>query len=161
MGKSGKLFGKISIVDLIVILVVLIVAAGTIYRFTSPQTVVGQGDTPVEFVVRIEGVRNFTTPYYVPGLRVYDGLTNQFIGRLVDTHVEPHYPSVELTDGSIVYSYNPNHVVIYVRVEANGRATADAILIEGTYEITANSNIFLQTRYIRVQGIVYSVELVN
>jgi len=158
MDKNGKLFGKISIVDLLVVLVVLVVAAGTVYRFASPATNFDDDGVTVDFVIRIEGVRTFTLPYYQGGLRVYDRQMGQFIGVIHDFHTATHYRSQVLHDGSVIFAPLPdNFTNVYLTIRASGRETDGAIFVEGTYEVAVNSVRNIRTRYISVQGIIHSI----
>jgi len=157
LDKNGKLFGKISIVDLVVILIILVVAAGGVYRFTAPGAAVSRGDATVDFTIRIEGPRAFTLENYAPGLRVYDNRANQFIGHVVGFRYEPHTISRTLNDGRVIFAEWPDHVTIYLDVQAQGRYTDTGIYVEGTYEITANSVIMIRTRYVEVEGRIDSV----
>ena len=159
MDKNGKLFGKISIVDLVVILIILAIAAGAVYRFTAPGAQVARGEATVDFTIRVEGPREFTLVNYRPGLRVYDNRANQFIGHIVDFRYEPHYTFQPLHDGTIVAAQRPGHVNIYLDIQAQGRTTDTAIYVEGTYEITANSVIYIRTRYVEVEGRIHTVSV--
>ena len=159
MDKNGKLFGKISIVDLVVILIVAVVAVGGIYRFTAPGATVSRGEATVDFTVRIEGPREFTLENYREGLRVYDNRSNQFIGHVVGVRHEQHELHRVLNDGSIIFAPWPGHVTIYLDIRAQGRYTDTAIYVEGTYEITANSVIYIRTRYVEVEGRIHSVSV--
>ncbi|MCL2396822.1 MAG: DUF4330 domain-containing protein [Defluviitaleaceae bacterium] len=157
MDKNGKIFGKISVVDLLVALLIVVVALGTVYRFASPAAAVDRGEATVHFVLRIEGVRDFTAEGYRTGLRVYDRQTGQFIGHVDSVEVEPHYEPVTLHDGTIVRAYQPGRIAINMGVVAEGRLTPTAIYVEGTYELTAGSMIYIATKYVQVMGFIYSI----
>lgn len=159
MDKNGKFFGKINIIDLAVILIILVVAVGAIYRFTAPGAQISRGEATVDFTIRIEGPREFTLVNYAPGLRVYDNRANQFIGHIVDFRYEPHYILQPLHDGTVISAQWPGHVTIYLDIQAQGRYTDTAIYVEGTYEITANSVIYIRTRYVAVEGRIHSVNV--
>jgi len=159
MDKTGKLFGKISVIDLAVILLIIALAAAGIYRFTASGATMSRGDATVNFTIRIEGVREFTADYYHEGLRVYDRRQNQFIGNITNVRTEPHYTFQALEDGTLIRALWPDHTVIFIDIKAQGRRTPSAIFVEGTYEITANSIIYIHTRYIQVQGVIYSISV--
>ena len=159
MDKNGKILGKISIVDLAVLLLVVVVAIGTFYRFNSPMTDVDRGDHLIDFTIRIEGVRDFTEANYHDGLRVYDRLTGQFIGHIQNTRTEPNYRLITLVDGTIIHAPTPGQITILMDVVAHGRLSPTAIYVEGTYEITAGSRIYLTTKYVQVQGYIESVSI--
>jgi len=160
MDKNGKLFGKISIVDLTVLLLILVVGIGTIYRFSASAAQVDEAHTNIEFTVRIEGVRDFTLYYYHGGLPVHDRSTGQFIGTIAGVHVEPHYVLTTLNDGSIIMARMPdNYITIYLTIAAAGRETDGAIFAEGTFEVAVNSTLNLRTRYVQVSGLIYDIAI--
>ena len=158
MDNKGKLFGKISIVDLVVILLVLTVAVGTVYRFTAGATSVSDGDVDIRYTLRIEGVRAFTVYYYHAGLGVYDRQTGQFIGIIEDFDVVPHYQIYTLADGTMVQAYFPDtHVNIYLHVISTGRETDGAVYAQGTFEVAVNSVTNIRTRYVQVESMIHAV----
>jgi len=162
MDKNGKLFGKISIVDLAVIFLVLVVGIGTVYRFTASAAQVDEVDANVEFTVRIDGVRDFTLYYYQEGQRVYDRSTGQFIGLVSAINHRPHYAQRTLNNGSVSLVRMPdNYLNIYLTVAASGRETDGAIFAEGTFEVAVNSLLNLRTRYVQVTGMIYDINLLN
>ena len=159
MDKNGKLFGKVSIVDLIVLLLVLVIAAGTVWRLTSPAAALNQADATVSFTVRIEGVRDFTLENYHVGLRVYDRQAAQFIGHISDIRHTDFYDSYPLFDGTIAWVPVPGRITIYLEITANGRVTPTAVYVEGTYEIAAGSLRYINTKYVQTSGRIYSVDI--
>ena len=158
MDKNGKLFGKISIVDLVVLLLIGVLAAGSIYRFTSPATAVDRGNVAVNFTVRIDDVRDFTLANYHEGLRVYDRQAGQFLGHISGLRHAPHYQPVAAFDGTVINAYRPGRLTIYLDITAEGgRTTPGAVYIQGTYELTAGSLIYISTRYVQVSGFIHSI----
>jgi len=159
MDKNGKLFGKISIVDLVVALLILVIVAGTAWRFTSPAAALDQSNETIDVTIRIEAVRDFTLENYHAGLRVYDRQAGQFIGIIQDIRHTPFYETVSLLDGTIIWAPMPGRISIYLDIVADGRVTPNAIYIEGTYEITAGSLIYINTKYVQTSGRIYSVDI--
>jgi len=159
MDKNGKLFGKVSIVDLVVLLLVLAVAAGSVWRFTSPVAALDQSDTTVAFTIRIEGVRDFTLENYHVGLRVYDRQAAQFIGHITDIRHTNFYELHPHFDGSLAWVSVPGRLTIYLDIVANGRVTPTAVYVEGTYEIAAGSLRYINTKYVQTSGRIYSVDI--
>jgi len=157
MDKSGKLFGKISIIDLFVILILLAIIGGTIYRFASPATAVAQGDVVINFTARIDGVRDFTLEYYQIGLPVFDRMANQQIGRIVGVRYEPQYAFGIAADGRAVHAPRPGIMVVFVDIETDGRETEQAIFAAGTYELRVGSIVHFATRYVEVQATVDAI----
>ena len=161
MDKNGKLFGKISIVDLAVLLLVLAIAAGSVWRFTSPAAALDQADATINFTVRIEGVRDFTLENYHRGLRVYDRQAGQFIGHISDFRYTNFYELHPQFDGTIGWFAVPGRVTVYLDITATGRVTPTAVYVEGTYEIAAGSLRYINTKYVQTSGRIYTVQVQN
>ena len=159
MDKNGKIFGKISIVDLLVVILVITLGIGTFYRFTSSDTAVNLTNETIRYTVRIDGVRHFTIENYHEGLRVYNRMTNQFIGTIESVRYEPHMPTAQMLDGTILRLPFPDHITIYIDVVANGRVTDTAIFAEGNNEINAGSLLQMNTKYVMVTGTIHSVSV--
>ena len=157
MDKNGKLFGKISIVDLVVLILILAAIAGAVYRFTAPAASLAEGDITLHYTLRIQGVRDFTFQNYQAGLPAFDGLTGQYIGEIVHVRYEPHYQMVTTLDGSVIFAPVPGQIQIFVYIEANGRSTGQIYFAEGTFEVAVGSTVRLRFKYIEVISTVYSL----
>ncbi|MCL2576023.1 MAG: DUF4330 domain-containing protein [Defluviitaleaceae bacterium] len=152
MDKNGKLFGKISIIDLLVIIIILAVAAAAVYRFASPNAAISRGEQTITFTVYVESVRDFTLTNHQTGLRIYEHISNQFLGYLVDVEYAPATLEVELLNGEIGRFEAPERISLLLTIESQGRVTDNAIFAEGTYELTAGSWINIANRYVQVFG---------
>jgi len=159
MDKNGKIFGKISIVDLVVLLLVVVIAAGSVWRFTSPAAALDQSNETVNLTIRIDGVRDFTLSNYHRGLQVFDRQQSQYLGIITDIRHQQFYETVSLLDGTVTWRPMPGRLTIWLDIEAEGRVTPTSIFVEGTYEITAGSLIYINTKYVQTSGMIYSIDI--
>ena len=60
MDKNGKIKGKVSIIDILVILLIVVVIVGIGARYGSRITSAVQSDKEFEYVLRVENVREYT-----------------------------------------------------------------------------------------------------
>lgn len=157
MDKNGKLFGKISILDILVLLLVLGVGAGTVYKYTSSRTVALGGNTKIEYTTVITGVRTFTLENYKVGLKCFDTKTGESIGTITDVRSEPLRETMEMPTGELVLAERSDVIKIYLDIEATGVETDQAYLINGTYEVKAGSELALTTKYVDAASVVESV----
>jgi hypothetical protein len=155
--KDGKLFGKINLIDLLVILLIIGVVAGTVYRFSSPEATVSP-NKQIDYLLKIEGVRPFTEKFYEVGLDCYDNKTGTFIGEIAGVRVEP-YESLGLnSDGTMTRVAHPTYVTIYVSVWVNGRETNNSLYANESFTVKAGGKIDLATKYVSVAATVDSVK---
>lgn len=89
MLKDGKLFGKISVIDIAALLVVVVLIVGIAVRFSGNQAVVVSGGQAIECDLQITGIRQVTVDALKKGGQIYDIETKEYIGDIVDvTHKE-------------------------------------------------------------------------
>ena len=149
--EKGRLFGKINIVDLLVILVIVIAAVVLGMKFLKPGstgTVGGGGTTThVEYTVLVESVQP----------AVYESIVNNYIpstlmasGELLDGYVtgvtaEPHEETatVNTTDGTLEIPVSPGTLDLTFTIECN---VVNAITTEiGTQEVRVGKSHIVKT----------------
>jgi hypothetical protein len=157
MDKNGRLFGKLSIIDLfIVVLLIAAIAAGA-YKMFSSSTSVSAGEKKLSYTLKISGVRDFTYEYYEPGFLCFDKKTDEPVGEIIGVRQEPYRERVVLLDGSVIYAEKPGVITIYLDIETDGTETDAAFFAGGTYELKAGSELNLRTKYVDVIGIIDNV----
>lgn len=161
MDKNGKLFGKISIIDVFVLLIIIGIVIGTVYRFSSGNIFDSIAGKTLSYTVRIEGIRDFTYTFYEQGIGkpCSDKKTGQSIGTVKAVRQEPFLDEGTLPDGTVVLAEKPSNIVVYVDIQANGSQTEEAYFANGTYEIKVGSEINLNTKYTDALGTVYAVSM--
>ena len=158
MDKNGKLFGKISILDLFVVVLILGVIVGTTYRYTSSETAETlRGNTTIQYNLRISGVRDFTLENYHIGLECFDTATNESLGVITAIRVEPLREIMETLSGELAWAERTDVIDIFLDIEATGIETEQSYLLNGTYELKAGSEILMSTKYIYVMTTVESI----
>ena len=59
--KDGKVFGVISIIDILVVVCIIVLALGIYAKYTSDSDAVATAEkTKIEYVYKVQGVRNYT-----------------------------------------------------------------------------------------------------
>ena len=159
MDKNGKIFGKLSIIDAIAIVFLLIVCAGIIYRYASPNAKVSTSDEKITYVLQIEGVRDFTGDYYTKedNLKCFDSKNNELIGVIKDVEIRPYKKYSLGLDGVPRWIERPETITVYLTIEADGRETDDAYYIGGTYKLRIGGEIYLATKYSSVVTTVVAI----
>ena len=88
--KKGKLFGKISIVDVLVILLIIAIGAGLYYKFGKSGTVTPFTRTEtIQMSVFMESVPDYVIKSIKNGDVVRDRVQNVEVGKVVDVKVGP------------------------------------------------------------------------
>lgn len=119
--NKGKLFGKISIVDALIVLVVIAAVAGVGYKYTRSKvaTPLAKQDT-LQVVLYSEEQPDFVVKAVKPGDVVIDSATGVTFGQVTDVKIGKA-ASVGINDsGEMVATSKPGYSSAYVTVEGKG-----------------------------------------
>jgi len=161
MDKNGRIGGKLSLIDLLAMLLLVALIAGGIWRFTAPAAQINPGDVTVQYTLRVAQARDFVVRYYQVGLPVFDRLTNLYIGTITDVRTAPRYAHEVLPDGTVVSAPQPGMVVIYIDIIAEGRETHNAVFVGGTREINVGGSVLMRSKYVDVATTVSTIEIIR
>lgn len=90
LDKKGKLFGKISIVDVLVVVIVVAIACGLYYKFNKSGTVTPFTATqPIQMSLYLESVNTYMIDNIKVGDEVRDRVQNVVLGKVTDVIVGP------------------------------------------------------------------------
>ena len=146
--ERGRLFGRVSVIDIIVlaVAVVIIFAAYTKFNvFDNPASLTA--DVEVTYTVWIPALRFSNASLLRPGDNLYSMETGSNIGVITDVIITEAVAPEPLVDGTIIDSGVEDRFDVLLTVTAlcsysNGRFYADR-----TFELNANSPERLITRY--------------
>ena len=156
--KDGKLFGKISIIDIIVIIVILVTALGVYARLTATPETVQVKTEKFSYVVRIDKVRQYT----VDGLNelgvIYDKETKEELGKIVEViSVENTVDTGINSDGEAVKTEYPDKYSVLVRVETDGNVGANGYYTASNRLIGVGGDLSIESKYVSTSGRVVSI----
>jgi hypothetical protein len=130
--KNGKLFGKVNIIDILVVVVLLGAAAGAVYKYAKAGTT-GLLSKPDK--VRIV----FYCPEYPEyaadeenikkGSLVKDAVQGITLGTVTGVEIGESVGYAVSADGKYVASSKPDHVSVTITVEGYGRYTENGLII--------------------------------
>lgn len=163
--KDGKLFGKINIIDLMVIL--LIVAAAVFLGVRLGERNGTPSNTPttsrIRYVVKV--TRMDPELYDAIKERIDAGETQLlagealFDGYIVDMYATPHINTAATDDGRYVSAEDPYYLNVYITVEA---PVSNAMTnLVATQETRLGSSIWVKTVGMQVSGTVIALETIG
>ena len=112
INEKGKLFGVINVVDLLVLLAVIAVAAGVGYKLFAPQIAEAAAkQVDMTMIVRVRGA----TPFLVEEVERNSQVGKQIVSGnsytsavITDMQIEPYDQQVTTADGRIVTTRDPD-----------------------------------------------------
>ena len=159
--KQGRLFGKISVIDLIVIAVVVILAAAlymkrNVMEHTSPSV----PTTGIVYEVRVPSVRDELLDEFQVGDKVYDkdNDSGNAIGTIIDIRVEPNRQPASFADGSYQVAEVEGRNDVYLTLSADGLESNGRYYVNRTYEVSVNSYRNIYTKYVTCECIITEIQ---
>ncbi len=156
--EKGKLFGKVNIVDLVVLLLIVALVGAVGYKALGPKVAVSpNAEGKATFVVKLAVKPEKWMSALKPGDQLVYGTSfvNAYIENIVS---QPGELSAVTADGESVISVHPTLKDIYVTINAKVNAN-DAILKVGTQELALGKKFTLKTQKFEIDGTVDSLTL--
>lgn len=161
MDKNGKLFGKVSIIDLLVVLAVIVGIAGFSMRFLSDAAENVVEKTKFEYVVEIEDVRKFTVEALEKKGLVTEKKSGGIIGEIVNVESKPFEVKLAMSNGRLVNVDVPEKFVVSVTVVGEGNETAGGYYIGENVELSVGSTVTMASKYANSTGKVKSIKIIE
>ncbi|MBE7032309.1 MAG: DUF4330 domain-containing protein [Ruminococcaceae bacterium] len=158
INKEGKLFGKISIIDILVVIAIVIAALGIYSRFFVAGPKVETASSRIEYTMKIREVRigtvealnNFKGP-------VTDTSTKEYLGEIVDVTYTDSVKAVELSNGKLKASVLPERYDITVTVQVDGKVNDSGYYTANNLAITAGSSYVFTSKAAKTTGTIIDV----
>lgn len=151
LDDRGRLFGKVNIVDLIVLLVIIAVVVFAVVRMTgsSSETV------PVRVTYVVEGVRHATvSALQAKGTVTDDGGVG--LGKVQDVMVTPTIVEVSTSEGGLKAVESPVFSDVSIVVLGNGRVSGSTVRI-GSVPMRVGKKVTLVGTGYEVQTVIMGV----
>lgn len=161
--EKGRLFGKINIIDLLVILLVLVVAVVVGLKLMGKNQGIpgGGGGTMLTYTVRVSEVQ--PEVYEAIKTRVDAGDAQLMAnGEMLSANITavsatPYQKPVETMDGRIVYAQDTQRMTVVFTIEAN--ITNPVTQAVGTQEVRiGKAHIVKTVDFELVNGVIFSCE---
>lgn len=161
MDKNGRIAGKISIIDLAVIILIIVAAIGFCIRFMSSTTTAVTSNETFRYVVKINSVREFTVDALKKGGITTDKKSEMTLGEIKDVQVGEAKMQSTTADGHIQWSNLPERYTCMVTIEADGRESEDGYILDDTTELSVGRTVDIVTKYVKTTGEIISVEVLE
>lgn len=158
--EKGKLFGKISIVDMLIVLIVLMAAAGVYYKASKSglgPIQLKQDKLEITILTNSEARQSVVDCLNV-GDAIYDWEKSNLIGRLVDKQVQPLRVHAVDAQGNWKYSEKPGLLSVLMTIEADGVVSDDSIRIDGKAYL-AGHTLIVKSKATKFQGQIQSIRV--
>lgn len=147
--QNGRLFGRISILDVLVILLVVVLALSLQFKQKLPATTPSTNNAPITFQAEAEAVPTYVAQAIQVGDSVYDKdqPTGGAIGVITAVEILPGAKHMEMTNGTVALVDVEDSCNVLVTVEGSGLVDNGRFAINRIYEVGVNASRNLYTKY--------------
>lgn len=160
---NGRLFGKISVIDVLVILVVAVLAAALSFKSNQSHTGAAVTERPIVFQIRARGVDRYVADAIQAGDGLYDkdySSGGKAIGRisLIEVERDPGQKLADdLHDGAAALVEAEDTVDLLITVEGRGLITDRSYAVNRVYALGVNSSRTYMTKQAQFIGMVAEI----
>lgn len=115
--SKGKFFGKISFIDILIVIVIVGAAIGLYYKFTKTHN--SQDLIKIQFTLYSESVPEYAVKSIEVGDVVKDLQQNRIIGKVTSIKISSAVTFNANSTGKVVKSSKPGYVSVQITVEGN------------------------------------------
>lgn len=156
MDKKGKLFGKISIVDILIVLAVIVCIAGVYARFVAQPERVQIETKTFTYKVLVREIREMS----VEGLEQSVGTTfllnekgrSDVLGTLIDVESRHYSEPIVKNDGTIVMAEMPSKYEVVLTMELDGIVNDSGYYTTDYKSIGVGADLLMTNKYISTSG---------
>lgn len=160
--RNGRLFGRISVIDIVVAAVVLVLVTA-LYTKSDRREIISAttSNIPITYQLRVTGVRTYIADAIREGDQVYtqdQTETGDSLGKITAVEVSPGQRLVEFSDGTVVKNVPiEDSVNLLITVEGEGIVTGRSYMLNRNYPLSVNMSRNLCTRYAQFTGVVTAI----
>jgi hypothetical protein len=160
LDEKGRVFGKISIIDLVIVIVLL--TAGGWFAYAKFGKNLGQDiaarERSIEFTIVVATIRPATVEALTKGGKAFEFKTGAALGTVTKVTTEPSEVWTINEDGKWLKTTDTNRLDAYVTVAGTARESESTITVNGV-EIRVGLSIGITTKWAQVNGYVLTVNL--
>lgn len=159
--EKGKFFGKINIIDLLIVVVIFALAIATFVKFRTSDAYMSK-DTVIEYTLLVENVRMPTVDAIndkKDGIIDYE--TKKEIGDIVDTEISGASELELMTDGTYKEVKFKDKYDVLLTLRTKGTETEDNFFTLSGKKLVVGDNITIYNEYASTSGKVKSIRVLK
>lgn len=157
--EKGRLFGKVSILDIAIVLMVIGLGAGFIYKRTSPEIrQVVNANTTFYVTLAANQLRSFSVDAVNEGDLMYKQHDRQALGRVVKLEALPATDFLLLGDGTAELAEMEDRYRLFITVECVGSVNDRGYYVNGNMHVAEGSEMVLvSNKVILPDSLIYEI----
>ncbi|MBE7054133.1 MAG: DUF4330 domain-containing protein [Ruminococcaceae bacterium] len=157
--KKGKLFGKINIIDFLVLLILLVSVSVCVLKFSGIIGNTADKTTKITYTLRAKAVRSVSCDAIKVGDKIYDVETKAYLGKIKNKRIEDAYEYVNNADGTFREKAKiPTKYDIYFDVECDAKVNDQWYYLSNEKGITNYAVLNIYSNKIEVSTTVMNIK---
>lgn len=150
LDNNGRLFGKISIIDVLIILVFAVMLIGLAIRDTALEVTATNNNPDVTFTykLKISNCLDLLVDDFQVGDDLYIESSGNHYGKIIDVEYEPATVWNAMSDGVYRETTSLDRYDVYLTIETTGTVSGDRYMINRVDEIEPNYQAYFYTKYV-------------
>ncbi len=161
INKEGKLFGKVSIIDIFALILVVVMALGIYMKFFRTVETTAVENCTIEYEYKVTDVRMYSVTALKQSEKIFDEKTKEYMGEIVNVEYTPSIQKAELSDGRVVMTEAPDKYDAVVKIRVKGGVNSAGYFTEENKSICAGSKCITKTKFAKTEGEIISVKKVD
>ena len=159
--SRGKLFGKVSIIDLAVVIIIAVLALSTGVKYNKTEKHM-RADKRIEYTVKIRAVRQPTVDAFRSQLEnLEDAETNKALGDICDIKAEKAKDAVALTDGTIKEVELENSYDLFLTISVPGTETQNNYYTQSGKKLVVGDSLVISNSIAHSTGMITGIKVVE
>jgi len=160
--KKGRLFGKVSIIDVLAIALVIAVAVfvGVKFKKSNTGSPFVQKEDKIQIVYQIDELRDFVADELKIGDPARESVHKASFGNVVDIKREKSISWVRTDQGKIIKSSKEGYSCVYITMEGTGTYGNNGVTI-GSGEYFIGQSIVLNIGKTQIYGKIYDMKKIG
>lgn len=160
--EKGKLFGKINLLDLLIVAVILLLAVSVYAKVNKSDAAYVRSDKVLEYTVKVKCVRMPTvTAIEQNHIGITDYETGKAIGDIVNVEQTASVELIKLDDGSYAYANHKDKYDLLITLRTGGTETTDNFFTSSGKKIVVGDEFKIYNGYASTTAVVKSVKVAD
>ena len=159
--ENKKLFGKINLMDIILILIIAVVGIIAYKVVFQSETTVSLGAKyyTTTCTIRLEGLPEGASGYLTVGSDIYDNETNTYIGKLIDAKSGDYMAiRVNRETDTFVEAKIPDQETVYITMEVSVSDQGADLITSNNYYIKVGKALSIRSGNFAGSGYITTIE---
>lgn len=156
--EKGRLFGKVNLLDLVVVLAIVAVAGRFGYKhYMGKQAAPTGEEKQIEVTMKFAAVQQPTLDSLPVGTDIYDSKSGGYLGKVVDVRSQPAVVFTVGDDGRMYELPSKDRLDFFVVVAGGGRVSPNMITL-GDFEMKIGRTNYLKSRLWAGYGVTWKID---